>query len=74
MPGKFDPFTQRWIEESPEYPVWQRPNSAPPIDRRDQVINHEARSDKFILDQPGRRYEPGCAEEVEKDRPPIIRG
>lgn len=38
------------------------------------TINHAGRAEKFILDMPGRRYEPGCAEEVEKDRPPKIRG
>jgi hypothetical protein len=74
MLRKFDPFTERWIEESPEYPIWQRPNSAPQIDRRDQVINHAARTQKIILDQPGRRYEPGAGEAAEKPRHRVIKG
>jgi hypothetical protein len=74
MSRKFDPFTMEWIESAPEFPIWEtKPNSNPaPPD--DGTINHKARAERFVLDAPGRRSEPGCAEEVEKDRPPIIRG
>lgn len=69
----FDPVTGQYITADPEFPIWQQRKSNPvPLDRG--TINNEARSEKFILDQPGRRSEPGCAEEVEKDRHPIIRG
>lgn len=71
MSRKFDPFTETWIDESPEYFVWRKP--APTVSREDGVVNVAGRAEKIILDQPGRRSEPGCAEEVEKPRTPIIR-
>ena len=60
MLQKFDPFTQRWIDDSPEYPIWQRQNSNP-VSREDGTINHEARAERFVLDTPGRRFEDGAA-------------
>jgi hypothetical protein len=69
MPCKFDPFTERWIDESPEYPVWQRPN--PSGSREDGTINHEARAERFVLDAPGRRSEPGAAAAEDRGHPKI---
>jgi hypothetical protein len=76
MARKFDPFSGTYIESTPEFPIWEtKQNSNPPLDRG--TINHAARAEKIILDQPGRRSgEPGSGAEVEKakDLPPIIRG
>lgn len=71
----WDPVTGKFITPDPEFPCWQQrtpnPNPAPP---ERGTINHEGRAEKFILDTPGRRSEPGCGEEAEKPRPPIIKG
>jgi hypothetical protein len=72
MARKFDPFSGSWIESDPEYSIWEtKQNSNPPLDRG--TMNNEARAEKFILDPPGRRSEPGCGEEAEKPRPIVIR-
>jgi len=73
MARKFDPFTMQWIETDPDYIVWQ-PNSNHPAPPERGTINHEGRADRFILDMPSRRSEPGCGGEAEKPRPTIIRG
>jgi hypothetical protein len=70
---KFDPFLERWVDESPEYPAWR--TSTPTVSREDGTINHAGRAEKFILDQPGRRSgEAGSGEIAEKPRAPKIIG
>jgi hypothetical protein len=70
----YDPVTGKLITPDPEFPIWERRSNSNPAPPERGTINHEGRAEKFILDMPGRRSEPGCGEEAEKNRPPIIRG
>ena len=49
MLQKFDPFTQRWIDDSPEYPIWQRQNSNPVHARTARSITKRERSGSFSI-------------------------
>ena len=69
----WDPVTGKYIEPDVPMPAYQRayqPNSKPAPPERG-VVNHEGRAEKFILDSPGRRSEPGAAAAEDRGAPKI---
>lgn len=64
----FDPVTGKFIDQDVEFHIW-REGSNHPAPPSDGTVNVAGRAEKYILDQPGRRFEPGAAAAEDRGHP-----